>query len=485
MTQRATPLAARLVVRLGLLIFGVALAAGRPVSASITPDSLAGVFPVVADKGAVTRYDPSDDAFPNPERGFSADSISYSADPERRWPLSMEFLEEARSRNITVVRRIYSLAKFRTSPIDDDYLELIRNDLQTARTAGLKLIPRFVYNFNEPDGSREDAPLATIMMHIDQLEPIWQQNYDVIAHLQAGFIGAWGEWHSSTNGLRDDVTSMRQVLRALLAALPTSRMVALRYPYDKRAIYETDKPLPAAKAFNGSDRARTGHHNDCFLADVDDWGTYWPLDPASLEWQKDYLDQENRYVVQDGEACNYNPPRTDCPTALAELERMHWRTINGEWETQTLQGWRDQGCWSEIERRLGYRFQLSKSIIPPRAHAGGPFRMSFEITNQGWGALYNPRLARIVLRHQQTHAIHVIELPDDPRFWQSGTTTRVKVNATLPANLAAGTYDVLLHLVDPAPQVTNRPEYAIRLANDDVWEPATGYNSFLRSIQIR
>ena len=28
---------------------------------------------------------------------------------------------------------------------------------------------------------------------------------------------------------------------------------------------------------------------DCFVAAVDDWGTYWPLDDASLNAQKDYL----------------------------------------------------------------------------------------------------------------------------------------------------------------------------------------------------
>jgi len=67
---------------------------------------------------------------------------------------------------------------------------------------------------------------------------------------------------------------------------------------------------------------------DCFVAAVDDWGTYWPLDDASLNAQKDYLNQENKFLPQEGETCNCNPPGSDCPHALEELERMRWSALN-------------------------------------------------------------------------------------------------------------------------------------------------------------
>ena len=34
------------------------------------------------------------------------------------------------------------------------------------------------------------------------------------------------------------------------------------------------------------------------------------------------------------------------------------------------------------------------------------------------------------------------------------------------------------------PQLSSRPEYSIRLANDNVWEAATGYNNLLRSVTV-
>jgi len=58
------------------------------------------------------------------------------------------------------------------------------------------------------------------------------------------------------------------------------------------------------------------------------------------------------------------------------------------------------------------------------------------------------------------------------------------VSAPIPAATPAGTYAVYLNLPDPAGSIRNRPEYSIRLANKDVWEDATGYNSLLHKVTI-
>ena len=54
----------------------------------------------------------------------------------------------------------------------------------------------------------------------------------------------------------------------------------------------------------------------------------------------------------------------------------------------------------------------------------------------------------------------------------------------IPVAMAPGAYDVLLSLPDDARGLKERPEYAIRLANADVWEPATGLNSLRASVQV-
>jgi len=46
----------------------------------------------------------------------------------------------------------------------------------------------------------------------------------------------------------------------------------------------------------------------------------------------------------------------------------------------------------------------------------------------------------------------------------------------LPANLDAGNYDWLLNLPDAYPMLAGNSSYSIRLANENGWEPESGYN---------
>src|SRR5690606_12264941 len=123
------------------------------------------------------------------------------------------------------------LDAYRDVEIPSDFLEEIEAGFAKVRAEGAKHVLRFAYNFGPYPDSEPDASLEWVLAHIEQLTPLIQENVDVIATLQAGFIGAWGEWHTSTNGL-DNITDKTEVLDALLAALPESRTVQLRYPPD-------------------------------------------------------------------------------------------------------------------------------------------------------------------------------------------------------------------------------------------------------------
>lgn len=111
-----------------------------------------------------------------------------------------------------------------------------------------------------------------------------QANTDVIACVQFGFIGTWGEQYysdyfgdPSSNGTQQRLSNANwedraEVLRALLDAVPQDRMVQVRYPQIKqRYIYGVtalinSAPLTANEAFNLSEKSRIGFHNDCFLS---------------------------------------------------------------------------------------------------------------------------------------------------------------------------------------------------------------------------
>jgi hypothetical protein len=432
--------------------------------------------PAAAPAGAGTvTYAPTAADFPNPERGFY---VQRAYDPSRGWTsyLGAGELADARARGMSVARVYYVLGAYRNRPIAASVLARVRRDLATARRAGVKVIPRFAYNFG-PVGA-PDAPRARILAHLDQLRPALRANADVIAFVEAGFIGTWGEWHSSTSG-NDTDANRRAVLLKLLQVLPRDRMAALRYAGHKRAIFGTSAPLTAAEAFGGTDRARVGAHNDCFLASADDWGTYSSTDPAVIEAEKAYLALDNRYVPQGGETCNADEearPYTGCANALRDLERMRWSVINADYHPDVLARWEAEGCMGEVRRRLGYRFVLSSAELPEAAEPGAALRVRLTLRNEGWAAPYNPRPVELVLRHAATGARVALATGVDARAWQPGGDRTVDIAATLPRDLAPGAYRLLLGLPDPAPALRARPEYAIRLANEGAWDAAAGLN---------
>lgn len=427
-------------------------------------------------------YQNSSEDFANPERGFFV-PIDPAGDTVT--PLQLSTLQSIRSKNITLVRRIYVLKDFRNQPLSQSFLDMVAKDLETARQAGVKLVIKFSYNWI---GGGADAPRVRILGHLDQLKPILQANYDVIAYLHAGFIGYWGEWHSSTNNLLN-TADMQAIVFKILSVLPPERMVALRYPKHKVQIYANSNPLTSTEGYNGTNRARTGHVNECFLASKEDWGTYSSTNSTAIENEKNYLNQDSVYVVQGGETCNSNSDAQQyigCTNAKAEMARMRWRELNSVFEAKVIQGWKDQGCYPEIQRRLGYRFRLNKSVIAETVKPGGTFNLQMEMVNDGWGNPFNYRRVEVILRNTQLNKEYYLQATTqaNPRYWLAGTTQTINIQGGLPTNISPGSYEVLLNLPDATNKLYRNPKYSIRLANTNVWESSTGYNKLFQTLNV-
>jgi hypothetical protein len=138
----------------------------------------------------------------------------------------------------------------------------------------------------------------------------------------------------------------------------------------------------------------------------------------------------------------------------------------------------------EIKRRLGYRFTLLEATLQDSIKPGSTFELSFTSVNSGFASPYNPKNTEIILRNSQTKERYFLIVNADPRFWMAGDTTWVTIRAGIPIDIQTGNYEILLHLADSHPVIHDRPEYAIRFANSDVWEDSTGYNSLLHEMVI-
>ncbi len=428
--------------------------------------------------GSRVNYVPTTAELLNPERGFHNDiELMKGRD-----------FSDVRRKGYTLSRAYIRLDEYRNTPLPAEFLAQLNRQFQLVRSAGIKVIPRFSYNF--PTGGdiskSPDASLDLTLEHIQQLKPVLQQNADVIAVLQGGFIGAWGEWHSSGSGL-DRPQPKAKILSALLTAMPTNRMVQIRYANDIKTFYP--QLLARSDAFSGSRQARVGFKNDCFLAGRTDAGTYEPDVPTL----KNYISKIAPYVVVGGETCQVRPAehRSDCPTAEAELARFHWSYLNANFYEPALNRWKSEGCYDRIDRSLGYRFQLIKSNFPSQLPSNRQLSGNFVIKNSGYASPFNPRNLELILRHQQTGKVYRLPLlkpgskTADPRLWlpQAGEIS-VDVRSKIPSAAPPGRYDVLLNLPDPIAKLANRPEYSIRLANEQTWEAKTGFNSLRRTIQL-
>ena len=241
---------------------------------------------------------------------------------------------------------------------------------------------------------------------------------------------------------------------------------ANRTPGAKQQLY--GGPIEEAEAFTTSARARVGHHNDCFLASDSDQGTR--RDDGQIEVQKRYLAADTQFVPMGGETCAVNPPRSACPTALAEMQSLHVSFINADYHPDVLKGWKSGGCYPEMDSRLGYRLALTAATLPTVVHPGAELSATLELRNDGWAAPFNPRPLVLVL----AQGLERRELPvdSDPRWLPGAHTVRARV--VVPADLPPGRYRLALWLPDASPTLRSRPEYAIRLANEEIYDATTG-----------
>ncbi len=447
------------------------------------------------------NYTTSTVAIPNPERGFYQHTETFSNSYS---PLSSTSLAALRSgytssgatytTPATLILRVFYLENFVNSAISNTYLTNMQADFSAARTAGVKMIVRFAYTqkATTPYG---DADLSRIQSHLAQLQPLLQSNVDIIAAVQLGFVGAWGEGYY-TDYFGDASFSPYQisaanwqkrtdVLNAVLAAVPTSRMVQVRYPqWKQKAIYGT-----AAATSVAATGGRVGHHNDCFLATYYDSGTYnnYSTGNADTSNLKPYVANDAALnVIVGGETCELNGNHHKCEAdggvADLEMKRFHYSFLNADYNHSVNNTWTN--CYDAINKGLGYRFALVSGVYQNSAAQGGSVNFEFSVRNDGFATPYNTRSVELILRNTATGTRYYATVNADPRQWSVGATTVVNQSFCLPNSIPTGNYALLLNLPDPSISLYNRADYAIQLANTGTWEAATGYNLLNHTLSV-
>lgn len=324
----------------------------------------------------------------NPSRGFYVQIKSSK-------PGQVEELHEEGYRLVLVA---YDIGEYTDDRIDDKKLKELDDVLDEVRNYHMKAIVRPAYGFEESEHN-DAGSFARLEEHVEQIADVINANKDVILCTQAGFLGPWGEWHSSMylSGEEEEKTEYRnRLLQKLLDEYDSSIIINVRRP---RFIRDAQKA--------GLDISRLGFHNDGLLASESDLGTYDDSD-YTREEELQYINSAIKTGINGGEMPKLNS-FSRSSNAVEEFGELKVSYLNAKYNKEVLQSWREEtldggNAYTYIEKRLGYRYFV-KELKAPRRIGELPFfndlqNIKLKITNEGFASIEDGYQAQWVIEYR-------------------------------------------------------------------------------------
>lgn len=476
------------------------------------------------DTQVVTFTEDATTDFINPERGWMhrVEVGEYSTlrsgdtDAPMGYPINWSYMTGTPF-NGTAGTNPFRLDNYATANIPQSLLDELDTVFAAARTNGIKIKVRFAYNYSS---TGTDTTQAWMETHIQQLAPTINANRDVIAMMDAGFIGRWGEWNDSTDLVDSTnswweepwVSARNAVYQRLLTEIHADIMIGLRYPRANigyRSYFNGDTATHASRVdwsqhdhvanrFDGSGISRTGAYMDCLWSNESHVGTF-DYDGGRQAQDIAAFAAAGGIAAVSGETCNVGGLNTynDCSQVMGGgdadvvtlgvdfLYRKFWADMYSKWINEPSP---EGGCYNDFSRRMGYRLVLNSATLPVEVAASGAMQVALNLTNRGFGKVYNRRPIDLVL--VGSGGPFTVRLTADARLDLplAGQTVDAVYNVTAPAGLVAGaSYDAYLRLPDPDPLangLASDDRYTIRLANTGLWDGATGRHNLSASVGV-
>ena len=371
-----------------------------------------------------------------------------------------------------------------TGPISASMLSDIDSRLSAFQGKGMRIMPRFIYNYGPIGPTAQDAPIAVISSHIDQLAPIVLKYKDIVFALEAGFIGTWGEWHDSTNG-NDTADAHAAVLNKELSYFSGLFPILVREP--GYIIQYTGNLTPLSTL---------GLHDDYYASSPDDagtWGTcenyvgYCFSNYTTAQFEA-YGTQVSSTTMFAGEFGAVYANLQSCAALDDYSYTYHPQSISiFPYPPAIGTELQNEGCALSFYNKVGTRIELEKATVIGNPTANGQLYVGITLANTGYGRVIRQRPATILLL-SGTSPVAQFPLPlatmDLTQLASSSTPAAqtFETTVTLPGNFPPGqAISAVLLVPDPAASLSSQPAYALPLNSVDsgqkaVFDPATGYN---------
>ena len=455
----------------------------------------------------------------NPERGFRLEVAldvtekNYVWAPDK-YPDITSYLEEEAEKyasdSISLVQTYFYLTGAVGKALTADDFNTMDIFFDKLRELGMKAVLRFAYETQFMGRAATGPTLDDIIRHTEQLKPFLAKNKDVIQVVQAGMIGAWGEWHSSFHGLERSDETKRTILQHICRMTPEGRYIQIRVPEYKNLLDPSS-----------DDYKRTSFHDDFIVIKkhlwdggmsegtpayeqivresaylpVDGelpWGT-WSMneDPDSPEagWIIDGPQTAKRLFLQHYTSLsaihNYKEKNTkdkysmkywkETPVTEAFLKENKMPVSNGYFNTKDKKI-AERNVFDYIRDHLGYRIELQDLTIVPTADKNNK-EIELSLINRGFSTLFNEHPVYFVLIDNKGNIVHTELTGANVNEWQPYSPDdtlctplihKIKTNMHIPETINPGNYRLGIWIPDGADRLNKNARYAIRCANGDV-----------------
>lgn len=403
-----------------------------------------------------------------------------------------------------IVQLYIYLTGYARKNIDEQGLNNIQTVFDGLKAKGYKAILRFAYNWwgeNQYNSNwqNEEESEEWVYKHIEQLKPVLQENVGLIAAMQAGFLGRWGEWHNTSVLTGPNAQRVKNgVINRLLEAFPAPYCIEMRYPSQKNA-------LTLDNEVNRT--TRLGYCNDFFTAGEHELAENNDYVPGTDEYNQ--VANESYQLYVSGEM----PYPEDSEWGLSKLISQmgtlrilrdhHYSAFDiTQNENINIYSWKnssvtasllaknnilfDESYFKEdgkevartfyefVRDHLGYRINVKKADL---SADGSNLKYHIELTNTGFCTVLNPKDVYLVFVSESGVAKEVKLEGVNPKDWQpfdvkakdyKAVTYTLEGTATTGLS---GKYKVGIWMPEPASGLTYNAKYAVKFAPSELVAP--------------
>ena len=424
----------------------------------------------------------------NPYRGFYSQAVVYL----RRNGKS----EKHSIPKTNLIRLLVDISDYQKHSIDEEALTFLDKYLEQIKRNHKTIVIRFAYDPGFKGDVSKDPSSDNVRNHQKQVSRVLKKYDDIIASVECGLFGKWGEMHgSSVYSDSEKPKYLNKVINNWLEFLPESLTISVRTPkiYSDWANIDLSKisnqiTKPNEKAY------RVGIYNDGYLASKSDLGTYKNRE-QEIKWLKNQAKHtlfggEFGGIDEDDDMGNVSPTadymdKEAFLTHTSYLNNGHYNVTISNLKNKKYNGvdkrYKGISGYNYVENHLGYRYVVRGVRLTKSAKSNGIFRMEVDIENVGYGNLVKPKSLSLLVIDNNNNRYDLSEIQSiengNPNNWNSKEKTTVKVKAILPNGMKNGNYKVYLRIATGT-KSKGLNGFPIRFANDDknIWNESLGAN---------